>query len=78
MSADTLIARLRKNEREEVVIALRSYQGHDFVDIRTFFGLRGQETKPTQKGVTIPVELYREFRRLIEQLDDLMDDNGWG
>jgi hypothetical protein len=72
-----VVARLRKNGQQELVISLNSYKKHDYVDIRTFFGPRGEETKRTQKGVTIPVALYPEFRRLMEQLDEVMEDKGW-
>ncbi len=75
--SDRIVARLRKNEVEEVVIAVRNFEGSDFVDIRTFFGARGQETKPTRKGVTIPLAMYGEFRRSIGLLDTVMAEGGW-
>lgn len=74
---DRIVARLRKNDVEEVVVAIRNFEGSDFVDIRTFFGARSQETKPTRKGVTIPLAMYSEFRRSIELLDSLMAEGGW-
>lgn len=77
MQEDKIIARMRKSELEELVVLVRTYAGREFVDIRTFFGPRGQETKPTKKGVTVPVEHYREFRKAIELLDDVMEDSGW-
>lgn len=76
--AGNIVARLRKNDNQELVIALGSFKNHDYVDIRTYYGSRGSETRPTQKGVTIPVALYAEFRRLLEQLDDIMEEKGWG
>ena len=74
---DQIVARLRKSEVEELVIAVRTYEGHEFVDFRVFFGARGQETKPTKKGVTIPLQLYSEFRRSIDLLDSVMAKEGW-
>jgi len=74
---DCTVARLRKSELEEIVIGIREYQSHEFVDIRVFFGVRGQETKPTKKGVTIPLELYREFHRSMEELHRAMKERGW-
>jgi hypothetical protein len=73
---DQVVARLRKSSVEEVVVAVRNFEGADFVDIRTFFGPRGEETKPTRKGVTIPFALYSEFRRSIALLDSLMEEQG--
>lgn len=74
---DQIVARLRKNDVEEVVVSVRNFEGSDFVDIRTFFGARDQEVKPTKKGVTIPVALYSEFRRSIGLLDAVMAERGW-
>jgi len=74
---DRIVARFRKSGMEEIVMAVRTFQGAEFVDIRTFFGARGQETKPTKKGVTIPFEHYREFRKQIELLDSLIAELGW-
>ncbi len=75
--ADRIVARFRKSDLEELVVAVRTYEGNEFVDIRTFFGPRGQETKPTKKGVTIPLELYREFRKTVDLLDGIMKHDGW-
>lgn len=74
---DQVVARLRKSEVEEVVISIRNFEGSDFVDIRTFFGPRNQETQPTRKGVTIPFAFYSEFRRSISLLDTAMTERGW-
>jgi hypothetical protein len=76
-STGEVVARIRKNSNQELVITLKTYQNSDYVDIRTFFGPRGSETIPSQKGVTIPIALYPEFRRVLEQLDDVMTDKGW-
>ncbi len=74
---DQVIVRFRKSSVEEVVVAIRNFEGSDFIDIRTFFGAREQETKPTRKGVTIPLVLYSEFRRSISLLDSVMTEKGW-
>jgi len=74
---DQIVARFRKSEVEEVVILVRNFEGTDFVDLRTFFGARGQDTRPTKKGVTIPIAMYGEFRRSIDLLDEVMKVRGW-
>ncbi len=58
---DRIIARLRKSEIEEIVIALRTYQGNEFADFRIFFGARGQETRPTKKGSRSPSNYTANF-----------------
>ena len=47
-----LIARVDKNRRETVAVALRSFKDHTFVDIRVNF-LDGNQHRPTAKGVAI-------------------------
>jgi hypothetical protein len=74
---DRIVARFRKSAMEEIVMAVRTYEGSEFVDIRTFFGPRGQETRPTKKGITIPFEHYREFRKQIDLLDSVVAELGW-
>ena len=75
--SDRIVARLRKSEIEEVVVAVRNFEGTDFVDFRTYFGARCQDTKPTRKGVTVPIAMYGEFRRSIDLLDSVMKEAGW-
>ena len=74
---DQVVLRIRKSSLEEVVVAVRNFEGSDFVDIRTYFGPRDHETKPTRKGVTIPIALYGEFRRSIGLIDSVMAERGW-
>jgi hypothetical protein len=73
---DRLISKFRKNNFEEIQIKASEYQGRQFVDIRTFVGSRGQETVPTKKGVSIPIEMYGEFRKAIRNLEDILEEEG--
>jgi hypothetical protein len=73
---DKLISKFRKNVFEEIQISAREYQGRQLVDIRTYAGPRGQETVPTKKGVSIPIELYGEFRKAIRSLEDILEEEG--
>ncbi len=54
----TDIATIEKNRSEELRIALKEYEGHDYVDIRTFtepYSDHGQGRVPTKKGITLAV-----------------------
>ena len=57
-------------------ISAREFQGRQLVDIRIFIGLSGQETVPTRKGVSIPIELYGEFSKAIRNLEDILEEEG--
>jgi hypothetical protein len=72
-----------KNKREQIRIALNEYQGHQYIDIRTFF-LADGEFKPSGKGVTLKKELFPELVKGVMDLaevlgidlDALADDDG--
>jgi len=68
--------KFRKNAIEEIQISAREFQGRQLVDIRIYAGPRGQQTVPTKKGVSIPIELYGEFRKAIRNLEDILEEEG--
>jgi len=71
---DKVISKFRKNTFEEIQVAAREYQGRQLVDIRIYAGSRGEETVPTKKGVSIPIELYGEFKKAINALEDVLQE----
>ena len=73
---DKLISKFRKNSFEEIQISAREFQGRQLIDIRIYVGSRGQETFPTKKGVCIPIEIYREFKKAISNLEDILEEEG--
>jgi 3-mercaptopyruvate sulfurtransferase SseA len=46
-----------KSQIEEVRIATSEYKGKHLLDIRSFVAFNGDEHKPTQKGVSIPIHM---------------------
>jgi hypothetical protein len=72
-----------KNKREQIRIALNEYQGHQYIDIRTFYEADGK-FKPSAKGVTLNKDLYPELLKGVMELasvlgidlDALADDAG--
>lgn len=71
---DKIISKFRKNAYEEVQVSLREYQGRQLVDIRIYAGARGQDTVPTKKGISLPIELFAELRRAIDTTEELLDE----
>lgn len=70
---DQVISRLRKNASEEIRVAVREYHGRRLVDVRVFAGARGQETVPTRKGVSIPIEIFGEFKNAIDDAEEFLE-----
>ena len=64
----TIIARVRKNASEEVLIRLEDYYGRPCLDVRVFadYGDRG-EMLPTKKGLAFSVERLPAIIEALEQ-----------
>jgi hypothetical protein len=62
---DQDIGELIKNTEETLKLRLRTYKGHQFLDIRSFWKKDDTEFIPTKKGITIPKGKLKEFSKLI-------------
>jgi len=75
---DLVVAELVKSPRQTVKFSLRTFKGRRFVDIRTFSPLvEGGEPRPTAKGVSVPPELWAEFRKMIARVDQALCEKDW-
>jgi len=72
---DRIISKFRKNSIEEIQVRLREYEGRHLIDLRTFVGPRGQETLPTKKGISIPIELFPNLKEAIQQVEEALDED---
>jgi len=61
-----VIGTLEKNSRESIRVALDSYRGSDFLDIRIFANYGPDDLRPTRQGCTIRPALIPELRELLE------------
>ncbi len=62
---DKIIAELGKNPLERLQIALREYNGHQFIDIRLYFLGEDEQWHPTKRGATIGPKQWSEFLEAI-------------
>ena len=67
-----LVSRFRKNNSEEIQVRIDEYQGKKRLDVRVWAGARGEETVPTKKGVSIPIELFGTFKEAIDTASDVL------
>ncbi len=70
MNIDKIIKDIRKGASERLRIALRSYKGSSFLDIRCFYdnsGGRESSWLPTRKGIAIQLEFLSELKEAIEK-----------
>lgn len=56
-----------RNRKNSIVVAIKQYEGHTFLDCRVFGTNSEGQTVPTAKGVTIGMVRLREFLRAVEK-----------
>jgi len=71
MSEDQLVARIAKNAREEIRVALRHYKGHSFIDLRVHARGADGEMVPTGKGITIKPDALPRLRQALAEADSV-------
>ncbi len=60
-----------KNSRERIEVRLAEYEGHPYIDIRTYWRSgEDEEWKPSKKGVTLKPTLVGEPIAVLRRADD--------
>ena len=67
------IAKITKNSREKIVVALSEFEGqdatYDMVSARVFYDRGNGEMKPTRNGLNVPVRLLPELLDALEEAE---------
>ena len=63
---------IHKNDLTIIRVSNRTYEGHDFIDIRQYFKDDDGEFKPTKKGITFPPGL---LVRVVNALNEIEIDS---
>ena len=70
---DKDIGKISKGEYQgtvtDIVVGVKEYNGRVGVDIREFV-VSERYTGPTKKGLRIPVEHFKEFKKIINSISD--------
>lgn len=68
--SEEIVGKIVKNSREEIYIKKVEKKGKKYVDIRVFwFDGESDEFRPSQKGVTVAYESFKEFKDLIDSIE---------
>ncbi len=65
-----MIGTLEKNDRDTIVVQIRSFKGKEYVDVRNHYRDAEDELKPTQKGISIETGRYAELKALFDKIPD--------
>ncbi len=64
-----LLGIVDKNTRERIEVRAAEYEGHPFVDIRTYGRTGDDDTwKPSKKGVTVKPELVGQLIAVLSKV----------
>ena len=73
---DKTIATFKKNKFQEIRVGIREFKGNDLVDIRTWTMTQGSEDMvPTAKGVSINVQIFKDLKGALAQVEEVLIEN---
>ena len=73
---DKTIATFKKNKFQEIRVGIREFKGNDLVDIRTWTMTQGSEDMvPTAKGVSINVQIFKDLKNALAQVEEVLVEN---
>ena len=73
---DKTIATFKKNKFQEIRVGVREFKGNDLVDIRTWTMTQGSEDMvPTAKGVSINVQIFKDLKSALAQVEEVLVEN---
>ncbi len=73
---DKTVATFPKNKFQEIRVGVREFKGNDLVDIRTWtLTQSSDEMVPTAKGVSINVQLFKDLKKAIAQVEEVLVEN---
>lgn len=73
---DKVIAELQKGPLDKLVISVREYQGHAFIDIRLLFLGDDEQWHPTKKGITVSPALWPDFLEAVGKVQAQLPGEG--
>lgn len=60
---------LPKNASERIHMALREYEGHEFLDIRVHYRDDSGDWQPTRKGIAVSPSRWPAFYAAVQEMD---------
>ncbi len=67
--ADTLIASIPKNAREEIRVSLSEFNGHDLANLRVWFDAGDGDMRPGNKGLAFKINKLPEVIQALGKLE---------
>ncbi len=73
---DKTVKTFKKNKFQEIRVGIREYKGNDLIDIRTWTMTQGTDDMvPTSKGVSMNIQLVKELKSAIEEVEKTLKES---
>lgn len=67
---DKLVYSFPKNPLEEVRASLTVFKGKDYVDLRIYYKGDDGEYRPSKKGLTLSIDLFKDLEEAVKKLGE--------
>ena len=74
VSGEKVLAKIKKNNAQEVRVVYRKYKDMPLIDVRTFSLAKNGDAFPCSQGVSIRVEQYPHLLEITEKLGELINE----
>lgn len=68
MSEGTILGEIPKGDKEKLVVALKEYEGHSYVDICIHFKMDDGRWQFTKKGVTLSPAKVKNLIDMLQKI----------
>ncbi len=73
---DKTITTFKKNKFQEIRVGIREFKGNDLIDIRTWTMTQGtEEMVPTAKGVSVNINLIKDLKKSLDDVEKVLKEN---
>ncbi len=69
-----IIHEFSKNSMERVRVALTTYKGGSYIDLRVFYHAAGDEWRPSRKGLMVDTALLPKLAEAVERLKAAVEE----
>lgn len=74
---DLEVARIQKNSREILIIALTTFKDHRLISMRSWVRTEAGDEIATKSGLSLRIDLLEDVRKAFEQVEFAARDLGW-
>lgn len=70
-----IISQFEKSERRRVLASISDYGGKKRIDIRIWYkDDNDDELKPSRQGISLPIERFKDLKKLMTDLEDALKE----